>query len=445
MIVQAELIGLLASPNESLTIEYKSWLPLSEKQGCAALAKAAIALANHGGGMVVLGMRENKVEEGAIRSQPRPEGVRPYRQDDVNAAINRYADPPLHCELSFAEHPETAVQHAFVRVPGGHRVPIMSKRDYSGVIAAQRCYIRKPGPRSEEPHTAEEWRGLLDQCVRTGRENMLDAIRLIVQGHPSVLPPAGEANACRQFVSEAQDRWQQLINPLPEADPARMPNGHYELICEIENAPPASNLRELLRRMDTAGTIRHTGWRPFVTLGRAPFEPIVVDGLIETWLGHPEEGAYARTPGHCDFWRADLDGRLFLLRGYDEDGNGRVEPGTCIGLTLPIWRVGEAMLYVARLAKLFADDPSVFVGCRYTGLQNRVLSNLGGGRYFLGHHVCSEQEVSIETQALASEIDNNLAEILHSLLAPLYERFSFFELPMTMVASEIESMRRTRF
>jgi hypothetical protein len=134
-----------------------------------------------------------------------------------------------------------------------------------------------------------------------------------------------------------------------------------------------------------------------------------------------------------------------LLRGYDEDGNGRVEPGTCIGLTLPIWRVGEAMLYVARLAKLFADDPSVFVGCRYTGLQNRVLSNLGGGRYFLGHHVCSEQEVSIETQALASEIDNNLAEILHSLLAPLYERFSFFELPMTMVASEIESMRRTRF
>ena len=134
-----------------------------------------------------------------------------------------------------------------------------------------------------------------------------------------------------------------------------------------------------------------------------------------------------------------------MLRGYDEDGTERVEPGTCIGLTLPIWRVGEAMLYVARLAELFAEDRSIFVGCRYTGLQNRVLSNLGEGRYFLGHHVCSEQEVTIETQALATEIDNNLAEILHSLLAPLYERFSFFELPMTMVASELERMRRSRF
>jgi hypothetical protein len=37
MILQPELMGLLASPNESLTIEYKSWRSLSEKQGGAAL------------------------------------------------------------------------------------------------------------------------------------------------------------------------------------------------------------------------------------------------------------------------------------------------------------------------------------------------------------------------------------------------------------------------
>jgi hypothetical protein len=59
-------------------------------------------------------MRENKAEESTIRSQPRPESVGIYRQDDVNAAINRYADPPLHCELLFAKHPETAIEHAFI-------------------------------------------------------------------------------------------------------------------------------------------------------------------------------------------------------------------------------------------------------------------------------------------------------------------------------------------
>ncbi len=161
-----ELVSLLAFPNESLSVEYKSWLNLSDNTGKATLAKAAIALANHGGGIVVLGMRENNADGGALDSQARPDGLDRYNQDDVNAAINRFADPRFHCELSFAGHPETGIEHAFVSIPGGMTVPVMSRRGSEGVIAAQRCYIRKPGPQSEEPHTAEEWRALLDRCVR---------------------------------------------------------------------------------------------------------------------------------------------------------------------------------------------------------------------------------------------------------------------------------------
>ena len=59
----------------------------------------------------------------------------------------------------FAEHPITGTEHAFVIVPGGMTVPVMSKRGSEGVIQPQRCYVRKPGPGSEEPFTAEEWRG----------------------------------------------------------------------------------------------------------------------------------------------------------------------------------------------------------------------------------------------------------------------------------------------
>jgi hypothetical protein len=38
---------------------------------------------------------------------------------------------------------------------------------------------------------------------------------------------------------------------------------------------------------------------------------------------------------------------------------------------LSIWRVGEAILHVQRLAQLFGDDPAVIVRCRYTGLRGR--------------------------------------------------------------------------
>src|SRR5262245_10870138 len=166
----AELERLLVLPNESMSLEYKSWLNLTQNHGRATLAKAAIALANNDGGIIVLGMRPENDQGGALESQPRPAELRRYSQDDVNAAINRYADPDFHCELMFAAHPETRTEHAFVIVPGGMTVPVISARDCEGVIAARRCYMREPGPRSEEPLTGEEWRTLLDRCVRAGRE-----------------------------------------------------------------------------------------------------------------------------------------------------------------------------------------------------------------------------------------------------------------------------------
>jgi hypothetical protein len=92
-----DLIRLLSVPNESLTLEYKSWLDLGANHGKATLAKAAIALCNEGGGIIILGMRA--AENAQLGSQPRPEGIARYNQDAVNAAINRYADPQIHCEV----------------------------------------------------------------------------------------------------------------------------------------------------------------------------------------------------------------------------------------------------------------------------------------------------------------------------------------------------------
>ena len=62
----AELQILLEFPVEKLKVEYKSWLKLDENPGRATLAKAAIALANEGGGVIVLGMREDNAQGGAL-------------------------------------------------------------------------------------------------------------------------------------------------------------------------------------------------------------------------------------------------------------------------------------------------------------------------------------------------------------------------------------------
>jgi Schlafen, AlbA_2 len=441
-----ELRSLLHSPSESLSVEYKSWLDLSQNPGKATLAKAAIALANVSGGVIVLGMRENIAEGGALSSQSRPAALGRYSQDDINAAIERYSDPAFHCGLMFAPHPATGHEHAFVIVPSGMIVPVMCRRTCDGVLSQHRCYIRKPGPRSEEPFTAEEWRGVLERCVQARRENMLDAIRLIVHGHGSPAPTVAVRNALTTFADAARARWHQLVDDLTLDDDARMLHGHYEIEFEFIGVKNAGTATETLRLMTEAGRIKHTGWGPFVLLTREPFEPRVIDGNVEAWTGRPVKDRAARDPWHCDFWRVHPSGLLFLLRGLAEDSSNRVEPATILDITMPIWMVGEAMLYASRLARLFdSGDPDILTRCRYYGLRGRRLDCLTPGRNFSFARICDDNNVELQTQATASQMDDNLIEVLHSLLVPLYERFAFFELSRELVRIEIEQMRKNRF
>jgi hypothetical protein len=364
----------------------------------------------------------------------------------VNAAINRYADPQFHCELAFATY-ATNVEHAFVLVPGGMIVPVMSKRDCPGIIAAQRCYVRKPGPKTEEPFTAEEWRGVMERCLAARRESMLDAIRVIVQGHGTLPQAPGLDSALLQFEASAIERWATLLQDLPPDDDARIPLGHYEISFVILDAPSAGTAGELRRRMATASNVKHTGWGPFVQITRPEFEPRVVDGNVEVWIGQLVEDRVARDSAHCDYWRAHPSGLFFLLRGYDEDVSNRVKPGSIIDVSLPIWRVGEALLYASRVARTYGENPEIIVRCRYTGLRNRRLGSLDQLRNFFMREdrLSYDDEAKLSTRTTAAEIDDNLVEILHPLLVPLYERFSFFELRVELVREEIAKLRGNRF
>jgi hypothetical protein len=443
-----DLTRLLLHPNESLSVEYKSWLDLQENADRARLSKAVIALANYGGGIVVLGMRQDNADGRALVSLLHPQEMRRYSQDDINAAIRRFAEPAFHCELLFALHPITRVEHAFVVVPADVSVPVMSSRDCNGVIKKWCCYTRKPGPRSEEPQTGEEWRLLLDKCVRARREEMLDAIRTIVQGKTGGEPTPEAADALLDFATTARSRWETLIQPLAVNDVARLQHGRYELSFEIIGIPPIQSLDALRIAMEQAGRIRHTGWGPFVSLGRPPYEVRPVNGAIEAWLGAPDpDNRRRRTAGDCDFWMANSTGKFFLMRGYEEDEIPDVRPGTALDLTLPIWQVGETLLYIARLASNYDENPSIAIRCHYFGLQGRELAVVARPRNRLlrARRTCHDPEAILEMQVTARQIIDTLAEIVHPLLVPLYERFGFFELPMRLVSEELTRLRGGRF
>ena len=128
-IALSRLTGLLIELRETLDVEHKGWLNLSEKPAKAKLAKAAIALANSGGGLIVLGTREDNENNRQLTSLPRPSEMARYDVNEINASIARYAEPQFHCDLRFAVHPDTRVEHAIVVVPGDISVPVMATRD----------------------------------------------------------------------------------------------------------------------------------------------------------------------------------------------------------------------------------------------------------------------------------------------------------------------------
>lgn len=84
----ANLLMLLTEPSENPTVEYKSWLDLQDQEKKGLLAKAVIALANEGGGHLVIGFSDDGPEFIAL---PRPQNLMSYDQDTINNIIKKFA------------------------------------------------------------------------------------------------------------------------------------------------------------------------------------------------------------------------------------------------------------------------------------------------------------------------------------------------------------------
>lgn len=449
-ISRERLTDLLVDPREDLDFEVKNWLDLQHNNDDkATFAKAALALANHGGGFITLGFLE--AEAGIVEPADRPATLDGYSQDLINGIIQNYCDPPFHCAMHLVPNPAGLI-FPIVIIPGGHRVPVRARRAAPNGQTVQNnaIYIRKSGPRSEAPQSAQEWDELLARCLRNRRDEMFDQIRDLITGAvPQVDLPA-EPEPLDDWIRTCHERWRVLIQSLPANVGSRLPFGFYnfayELVGEPRQIPPAQ-LPQILRD----SVVRHTGWPPFWYPTRQGIEPYSIGGTVECWLGGDLRTPPAeRDAAHSDFWRISPDGLAFLLRGYEEDGvdarrPGRepVEPGTVFDLTLPIWRLGETLLQAERLAaNLFEGSTTIRFVAKYEGL---------AGRSLVSRHVLWEEQkarqasIVLKTHVDAQAISPNLPEIVHPLLSPLYILFNFFELPMQLVVDELARMRSGNF
>lgn len=257
-----------------------------------------------------------------------------------------------------------------------------------------------------------------------------------------------ESGAQEIFVRDAFARWRDLTAGLPDDEAfGRFPNGWYRIDYALEGNLRTVELHQLQELLAKA-KVPYTGWAMFWIPTRPELVPREIDGVLECWLSpsalNIKEGA------HSDFWRAAPTGRMFLIRGYQEDDQETFPPKTVFDPTLPIWRLGEALVHAARLSMLLrrseADHITVRFRALYTGLLGRVLrswanplSDFAG----LGTAATSDEAI-LELVVPAADIESRLAQHVFPLVASLYERFGVTGLSLDRVAAEIQRMQQRR-
>jgi hypothetical protein len=450
---RARLQDLLAYPREDLSKEYKGWLDLSSDDDKANLAQALLAMANHGGGYVILGYRESQ-ENQLVPQHPRPQNLSAYGQDAVNGVISKYAEPRFHCEVHHISHPESGEIFPVIKVPGGHKVPIRSRSEDGRRkhVRINTYYIRRPGPESAPPQTAREWDQLIDRCVRNARDDLLDRIRDIFHGpgqtSPAVAPDAPESDL-QEWIEKSKNRWNERIaEDLPDENPSRYQYGiwtvGYSIIGDFQ-APTLREFEQLLRKIEAKETGWPAWWVPIQ--GYHIIEPPYrLNGILECWMKDSRDADAA----HSDFWRASPQGLMFLLRGYQEDCSpDKVDPGTALWLHTPIWGVGECLLHSERLAAALGDvSASVIINFKWEGLRGRTLrpwtAQKGEEIWFdYTHRTCRQENVSSPfLRVVSKDIEATLPEIVQHLTKNLYEAFHYDDIKVDFIRQELSKLRQ---
>jgi len=261
--------------------------------------------------------------------------------------------------------------------------------------------------------------------------------------------PAGEG-AQESFVRDAFARWRALTAKLPEDSPGRFPHGWYRIDYALEGDLKDVELHQLQDLLGKAED-RNTGWPMFQIPRREDVKPREIDGVLECWLAPGDSGIDRRfyDAASCDFWRAAPAGRMFLIRGYQEDAQETFPPGAIFDPGLPIWRLGEAFLHAARLASLMKRETesniTIRFRARYTGLSGRVLRVWANPlTSLLIEGTARSDEATLEAIVPAQEIENHLAQHIVPLVASLYERFGVTGLSVNGVQAEVERFQKSR-
>jgi len=169
--------------SEDLDIEFKRSLPLGEKVGKAKLAKEICALANHGGGWIVLGREDDGSYPDAL-----PAELQGIDQDIVNQIASAYLQPAPHCSVRWMRPTDITFDVLVIWVSSLGMSPVSGAKNgpngqNGGTVGITKGthYIRKAGPVSAPIESPDEWQTVIRRCVLSDKTALLAALTTMLE------------------------------------------------------------------------------------------------------------------------------------------------------------------------------------------------------------------------------------------------------------------------
>lgn len=297
-------------------------------------------------------------------------------------------------------------------------------------------YIRKPGPKSEEPLTAEEWRDLIHRCVLTRREELASMFRnTLMPPSVAVLTEVGSKAPPIPVENRVKQADELFSQKLSSSALASQEFGRWAIAYQVLPLPPPISLRELRSVLESAQT--KARWPIGVVMPHDDLAPRPRGQVLEAWLFMRA----TRLGPRLDYWMAKRTGFFYHTRAFPEDLRGESKIRVLEWIR-PIWVMGESILHAKRFARGFGPAvDSIRFFARYQGLKGRILWNksfdIGGP---LEEYTCHADEWSKEIEVPADIEVETLPDVVHSLLDPLYEQFDLFEMPRRVYNRELDKM-----
>lgn len=167
--------ALINMGTEMPSLDYKKDVDLSTTKGCAGIAKDIIAMANYGGGTIIIGIDEvtpgNFVSRGLTNDR-----LSDFEASNFNKKIRKHMSPVAAVKLRRVR--EYGKNFIFLEVSSANEQPIMvaKENDEAGLYRG-RIYNRNAAAESAEIQDSAEIRRLIDRFVTTQLRNFTEFLK----------------------------------------------------------------------------------------------------------------------------------------------------------------------------------------------------------------------------------------------------------------------------